>query len=101
MTQLSLVPAGAGAGKTHHIQETLGAWVESGEVAPGRILAVTFTEAAASEMRDRVRSELMGRGRLHDALEIDRAYMGTIHALGKGYSRSMPSPLGAHRKAAY
>lgn len=83
MTQLSLVPAGAGAGKTYHIQKTLGAWVESGEVAPGRILAVTFTEAAAAEMRDRVRSELMGRGRLHDALEIDRAYMGTIHALGQ------------------
>jgi ATP-dependent helicase/nuclease subunit A len=83
MRQLSLVPAGAGAGKTYHIQKTLGAWVESGEVAPGRILAVTFTEAAAAEMRDRVRSELMGRGRLHDALEIDRAYMGTIHALGQ------------------
>ncbi|TDE40847.1 UvrD-helicase domain-containing protein [Antarcticimicrobium sediminis] len=83
MTQLSLVPAGAGAGKTYHIQKTLGAWVESGEVAPGRILAVTFTEAAAAEMRDRVRGELMARDRLTDALEIDRAYMGTIHALGQ------------------
>lgn len=83
MTDLSLVPAGAGAGKTYHIQKTLGKWVESGEVAPGRILAVTFTEAAAAEMRDRVRGELMARGRLGDALEIDRAYMGTIHALGQ------------------
>lgn len=83
MTQLSLKPAGAGAGKTYHIQKTLGRWVESGEVAPGRILAVTFTEAAAAEMRDRVRGELMARGRLEDALEIDRAYMGTIHALGQ------------------
>lgn len=83
MTQLSLVPAGAGAGKTYHIQKTLGQWVESGEVAPGRILAVTFTEAAAAEMRDRVRGELMDRGRLHDALDIDRAYIGTIHALGQ------------------
>ncbi|SMX44439.1 UvrD-helicase domain-containing protein [Maliponia aquimaris] len=83
MTHLSLVPAGAGAGKTWHIQKELGAWVETGEVAPGRILAVTFTEAAAAEMRDRVRGELMARGRLHDALEIDRAYMGTIHALGQ------------------
>ena len=83
MTDLSLVPAGAGAGKTYHIQKTLGAWVESGEVAPGRILAVTFTEAAAAEMRDRVRGELMARGRLEAALEIDRAYMGTIHALGQ------------------
>lgn len=83
MTDLSLVPAGAGAGKTYHIQKTLGEWVEQGEVTPGRILAVTFTEAAAAEMRDRVRGELMARGRLDDALEIDRAYMGTIHALGQ------------------
>ena len=83
MTHLSLVPAGAGAGKTYHIQKELGAWVESGDVAPGRILAVTFTEAAASELRERVRGELMARGRIHDALEIDRAYMGTIHALGQ------------------
>ncbi|MGP6089664.1 UvrD-helicase domain-containing protein [Antarctobacter jejuensis] len=83
MTDLSLVPAGAGAGKTYHIQKTLGEWVETGAVSPGRILAVTFTEAAAAEMRDRVRGELMARGRLGDALEIDRAYMGTIHALGQ------------------
>ncbi len=83
MTELSLVPAGAGAGKTYHIQKKLGDWVTSGEVAPGRILAVTFTEAAAAEMRDRVRAELMARGRIDDALEIDRAYIGTIHALGQ------------------
>lgn len=83
MTALTLVPAGAGAGKTWRIQKQLGTWVEDGEVAPGRILAVTFTEAAAAELRGRVRSELMARGRISDALEIDRAYMGTIHALGQ------------------
>ena len=83
MTQLSIVPAGAGAGKTHHIKETLADWVETGEVSASRILAVTFTEAAASEMRERIRSTLMARGRIDDALEIDRAYIGTIHALGQ------------------
>lgn len=83
MTLLSLVPAGAGAGKTHHIKENLADWVASNEISASRILAVTFTEAAASEMRNRVRSELMARGRIQDALEIDRAYMGTIHALGQ------------------
>jgi len=85
MTHLSLVPAGAGAGKTHHIKETLADWVASDEIAASRILAVTFTEGAASEMRDRVRGELMVRGRIQDALEIDRAYMGTIHALGQRF----------------
>ncbi|WP_412554679.1 UvrD-helicase domain-containing protein [Shimia sp. MIT1388] len=83
MTHLTLVPAGAGAGKTYRIKETLANWIEAGTVAPGRILAVTFTEAAASELRGRVRAELMARGRIDDALEIDRAYVGTIHALGQ------------------
>ncbi len=80
---LTLVPAGAGAGKTTRIQQTLADWVESDLVKPGRILAVTFTEAAASELRMRVRAELMKRGRISDALEIDRAYVGTIHSLGQ------------------
>jgi len=57
--------------------------VAGGEVAASRILAVTFTEAAASEMRNRIRGALMERGRIEDALEIDRAYIGTIHALGQ------------------
>ena len=80
---LTLVPAGAGAGKTWRIEKTLAQWIEDGLVAPGRVLAVTFTEAAASELRERIRAELMKRGRVEDALEIDRAYVGTIHALGQ------------------
>lgn len=80
---LTLVPAGAGAGKTWRIENTLADWVEAGKVATGRILAVTFTEAAASELRGRIRAELMQRGRVSDALEIDRAWVGTIHALGQ------------------
>lgn len=80
---LTLVPAGAGAGKTWRIENALADWVETGVVAPARILAVTFTEAAASELRGRIRGELMKRGRVADALEIDRAYVGTIHALGQ------------------
>lgn len=80
---LTLVPAGAGAGKTWRIEKTIADWIETGKVAPGRILAVTFTEAAASELRGRIRGELMARNRVADALEIDRAYVGTIHALGQ------------------
>ncbi|MDT8854872.1 UvrD-helicase domain-containing protein [Paracoccaceae bacterium Fryx2] len=80
---LTLVPAGAGSGKTHRIEQELAGLVERGQVGASRILAVTFTESAAAELRGRIRGELMKRGRIEDALAIDRAYVGTIHALGQ------------------
>lgn len=83
MTELSIVPAGAGAGKTHHIQTTLTEWVRAGLVRPERILAVTFTEAAASELRQRIRAALIGDGALEAALAVERAYVSTIHGLGR------------------
>ena len=83
MTELSIVPAGAGAGKTHHIQTTLTQWVRDGLVRPERILAVTFTEAAAGELRQRIRAALIADGNLNAALSVDRAYVSTIHGLGR------------------
>jgi len=83
MTELSIVPAGAGAGKTHHIQETLTQWVREKKVRPERILAVTFTEAAAGELRQRIRRALIKDGNLEAALAIERAYVSTIHGLGR------------------
>ena len=83
MNNLSIVPAGAGAGKTHHIQETLTRWVRDGLVKPERILAVTFTEAAAGELRQRIRAALIRDNNLDAALAVDRAYVSTIHGLGR------------------
>ncbi len=79
---LRIVPAGAGAGKTHHIKTTLLEWVEQGLVRPDRILAVTFTEAGAGELRQRIRASLIAAGRMEDALAVDQAYVSTIHGLG-------------------
>lgn len=79
---LTLVPAGAGSGKTYRIETTLADLIVAGEISADRILAVTFTEAAASDLRTRIRGALLDRGRIDEALAIDRAYIGTIHALG-------------------
>lgn len=79
---LVIVPAGAGAGKTHKIKETLSRWVGSKLVRPERILAVTFTEAAASELRERIRAGLLADGLVAEALAVERAYVSTIHGLG-------------------
>ncbi len=79
---LSIVTAGAGSGKTHTIQEQLGTWVADGIVAPERILAVTYTEAAAAELRERISAGLLRKGLIEEALRLSQAYISTIHALG-------------------
>ena len=80
--RLRIVPAGAGSGKTHTIQTQLGKWIEDGLVSPERIIAVTYTEAAAAELRERISAGLLEMGRVEDALHISHAYISTIHSLG-------------------
>jgi ATP-dependent helicase/nuclease subunit A len=79
---LVIVPAGAGAGKTHRIKTQLSDWVKRTLVRPERILAVTFTEAAAGELRDRIRAGLLADGLVEEAMAVERAYVSTIHGLG-------------------
>ncbi len=79
---LRIVPAGAGSGKTFAIQQRLGEWVASGKVAPEKIMAVTYTEAAATELRERISSKLLEMGRVDDALRLSEAYITTIHGFG-------------------
>jgi DNA helicase-2/ATP-dependent DNA helicase PcrA len=71
------VVAGAGTGKTAVIAERVRRLVESG-VDPRTILVLTFTERAASEMRERI---------LATAPEAEPAHIGTFHALALSWLR--------------
>lgn len=82
LPRLTVIPAGAGSGKTYTLQQQLGRWVAEGKVAPERIVAVTFTEAAAAELKDRIGTQLLGMGRVEDALRVEEAYVSTIHGFG-------------------
>ena len=71
------VVAGAGTGKTAVIAERFRRLVASG-VEPGRILVMTFTERAASLMRERIIELVPG---------AEAAQVGTFHALALGWLR--------------
>jgi DNA helicase-2/ATP-dependent DNA helicase PcrA len=68
-----LVLAGAGTGKTRVLTARLVHLLAQGKALPGQILAVTFTNKAAGEVRNRV-AEMLGRS-------VEGWYLGTFHAL--------------------
>lgn len=74
-----LLAAGAGSGKTSVLVERFVRAVREDGIAPGRILAITFTERAAGELRERVRARLLALGEGAAARATEGAYVGTFH----------------------
>ncbi len=74
-----LLAAGAGSGKTSVLVERFVRAVREDGIAPGRILAITFTERAAAELRERVRARLLALGEREAARDTEGAPIGTFH----------------------
>ncbi|MDA3957621.1 ATP-dependent helicase [Oceanispirochaeta sp.] len=80
-----LILAGAGSGKTRVVTTRIAYLVEKLGFAPWSILAVTFTNKAASEMRERVMSLVPGS---------ESTMIRTFHSFGAWLLRRNGAPLG-------
>jgi DNA helicase-2/ATP-dependent DNA helicase PcrA len=89
-----LIVAGAGAGKTKTITYRILNLIEQG-VAPESILAITFTNKAAKEMRDRVEKLLLEKNR--DDFFSGKPFVSTFHSLGVYILKENTEHLGLPR----
>ena len=83
-----LMLAGAGTGKTRALTTRIAHIIATGRAHPGQILAVTFTNKAAREMRDRI-GRLLG-----DAVE-GMPWLGTFHSVSVKILRRHAELIGA------
>ena len=100
------VEAGAGTGKTRELVCRITNLIAGGAAEIDRIAAITFTEAAAAELKDRVRTELEKlaadraldeeeRTRCHAALaHFDDASIQTLHSFAASLLRERPFEAG-------
>lgn len=68
-----LVIAGAGTGKTRVLTHRIANLIKTGKAKPWELLAITFTNKAAKEMKERI-------GQLVD-FSIDKMWIGTFHSI--------------------
>jgi ATP-dependent helicase/nuclease subunit A len=99
------VEAGAGSGKTSALVNRVLALITGGHAELRRIAAITFTEKAGAELRDRIRGALEKRAetepdgmigqRCRQALEqLDGAAIGTLHAFAQRLLSEHPVEAG-------
>ena len=100
------VEAGAGTGKTTSLVDRVTRLVSTGTTTLDRIAAITFTEAAASELRDRVRDNLEESAEDQEMSDVERelcaqgvqdldhASIQTLHSFAGSILRERPIEAG-------
>ncbi len=82
---IRIISAGAGSGKTFRLTNELVGLLQPDskfKVRPTGIIATTFTNKAAAELQERVRTKLLEEGLTEQADQVSNSLIGTVHSLG-------------------
>lgn len=79
-SESALILAGAGSGKTRVLTTRIAWLLQTGQISPGGVLAVTFTNKAAKEMMTRLSAML--------PLNVRGMWIGTFHGLCNRFLRA-------------
>lgn len=81
MNNITFIRAGAGSGKTHHVTALIERELREQRLAPAGLVATTFTNKAAAELRERVQARLYEVGMAGEAERMGEALVGTVHSI--------------------
>jgi DNA helicase-2/ATP-dependent DNA helicase PcrA len=77
----------AGSGKTQVLAQRIARILSQPGVRPANVIAFTFTEKAAAELKERVHSVV--RAELGEVIGLAEMYIGTMHGFSSAISISM------------
>lgn len=81
MANIKIISASAGTGKTYTIAELLCKRIMDGTVRPDAVLATTFTNKAADELKSRIRVRLVRACQVEAAQRLEASLMGTVNSV--------------------
>ena len=87
MSDIRVISASAGSGKTYTLAEELFEAITRQGVRPEAVVVTTFTVKAAAELQERVRTRLLQDGKVRQAAALMAARIGTVDSICHGLIR--------------
>jgi len=83
----TFITAGAGSGKTYRITTDVAKMVNDKNIGvkPDQVIMTTFTKAAAQELREKAKKELVNLGLHDEAQQMEHALIGTVHSVANSF----------------
>lgn len=83
----TFITAGAGSGKTYRITTDVAKMVNDNNIRlkPDQVIMTTFTKAAAQELREKAKNELVKLGLHDEAQQMEHALIGTVHSVANSF----------------